>query len=232
MFCIPKYLETTSKITEIVVDLSSRSATSAVQRPRPAWIPPARRAGDCASGRNAWHIGGPDMTVLLRLAALAATAIVPLSGALASEPGTTTPIKHVIVVIGENVSFDTLFATYTPKAGQSVKNLLSQGIVKADGTPGRSFSLARQNIGSLLKSAGPNPGPKYSINPMRVGPYATLPQPLMIGVLDPPDFSFAPGVPHPRYSSTMPAGPYQITNSQVHYSGTFQNEFSYETGDP
>ena len=28
---------------------------------------------------------------------------------------TTTPIKHVIVIIGENRSFDHVFATYVPK---------------------------------------------------------------------------------------------------------------------
>ncbi len=30
---------------------------------------------------------------------------------------TTTPIKHVIVIIGENRSFDHVFATYQPKTG-------------------------------------------------------------------------------------------------------------------
>ena len=32
----------------------------------------------------------------------------------------TTPIKHVIVIIGENRSFDHVFATYVPKHGQTV----------------------------------------------------------------------------------------------------------------
>jgi phospholipase C len=50
---------------------------------------------------------------------------------------TTTPIKHVIVIIGENRTFDHLFPTYQPVNGdESVLNLLSEGIVKADGTPG------------------------------------------------------------------------------------------------
>ena len=52
---------------------------------------------------------------------------------------TTTPIKHVIVIIGENRSFDHVFATYVPRGGQSVWNLLSEGIVNADGTPGLIF---------------------------------------------------------------------------------------------
>src|SRR5580693_7038761 len=57
---------------------------------------------------------------------------------------TRTPIKHVIVLIGENRSFDHLFATYVPKRGESVKNLLSEGIINADGTPGRHFKKAQQ----------------------------------------------------------------------------------------
>jgi phospholipase C len=57
---------------------------------------------------------------------------------------TATPIQHVIVIIGENRSFDHLFATYKPPAGQTVNNLLSEGIIKADGTPGPKYSIAAQ----------------------------------------------------------------------------------------
>ncbi|MBV9724110.1 MAG: phosphoesterase, partial [Gammaproteobacteria bacterium] len=57
---------------------------------------------------------------------------------------TATPIKHVIVLIGENWTFDSIFATYQPKHKQSVDNLLSRGIVTAAGTPGPSFSRSRQ----------------------------------------------------------------------------------------
>src|SRR5712671_6094265 len=58
---------------------------------------------------------------------------------------TASPIKHLIVIIGENRSFDHVFATYQPKHGQTVSNLLSKGIVNSDGTPGRNFSLASQS---------------------------------------------------------------------------------------
>ncbi len=58
---------------------------------------------------------------------------------------TVTPIKHVIVIIGENRSFDHVFATYVPKNGQKIWNLLSEGIVKADGTPGPNFYKAEQS---------------------------------------------------------------------------------------
>ncbi|MBB6143652.1 phospholipase C [Silvibacterium bohemicum] len=57
---------------------------------------------------------------------------------------TATPIKHVIVIIGENRSFDHVFATYVPKKGESVWNLLSEGIINADGTPGKNFDKAEQ----------------------------------------------------------------------------------------
>src|ERR1700759_998235 len=50
----------------------------------------------------------------------------------ASDNNTRSPIKHVIVIIGENRSFDHVYATYVPKHGQYVWNLLSEGIVKLD----------------------------------------------------------------------------------------------------
>jgi phospholipase C len=61
---------------------------------------------------------------------------------------THTPIKHVIVIIGENRSFDHVFATYVPKDGQHVDNLLSKGIIKLndnkDAVPGPNFDKAHQ----------------------------------------------------------------------------------------
>src|SRR5215472_2623312 len=59
---------------------------------------------------------------------------------------TTTPIKHVIVLIGENWTFDSIFATYRPKEGQTVGNLLSRGIVTASGDPGPNFALSKQSV--------------------------------------------------------------------------------------
>src|SRR5215468_6028699 len=57
---------------------------------------------------------------------------------------TATPIKHVIVLIGENRTFDNIYGTYTAKHGQSVGNLLSRGIVNADGSPGPHRNAAQQ----------------------------------------------------------------------------------------
>src|ERR1700748_1326499 len=73
--------------------------------------------------------------------------------AQSNDNNTTTPIKHVIVIIGENRSFDHVFATYQPVKGQSVWNLLSEGIVNADGTPGPNFWKAAQNAASDSSSA-------------------------------------------------------------------------------
>ncbi|MGA2099129.1 MAG: alkaline phosphatase family protein [Candidatus Acidiferrum sp.] len=64
------------------------------------------------------------------------------------DHNTTSPIKHVIVIIGENRSFDHVFATYVPKPGQTVKNLLSENIITLDANknaiPGRNFEKAHQ----------------------------------------------------------------------------------------
>jgi phospholipase C len=86
---------------------------------------------------------------------------------------TATPIKHVIIVVGENRSFDHIFATYKPKVGESVANLLSKGIVKEDGTPGPNYSLARQYFADITGS------PIFQLSPATAkAPYSALPAPL------------------------------------------------------
>src|SRR5580658_3956048 len=63
----------------------------------------------------------------------------------ANEFKTASPIKHVIVLIGENRGLDHTFGVYKPKGqGQTISNLLSKGIVNEDGTPGPNFSLSQQ----------------------------------------------------------------------------------------
>jgi phospholipase C len=58
---------------------------------------------------------------------------------------TATPIKHVIILIGENRGLDHTFGVYKPKGkGQTISNLLSKGIVNEDGTPGPNFAQAQQ----------------------------------------------------------------------------------------
>jgi len=88
---------------------------------------------------------------------------------------TRSPIKHVIVIIGENRTFDHLFATYKPKHGQRISNLLSKEIIKEDGSPGDNFALALQNT---AVDASPSP---WEINPGSKTPYKSLPPPLSGG---------------------------------------------------
>jgi len=85
--------------------------------------------------------------------ALLAALLLP-AAARAAEPAASagdsprSPVRHVIVIIGENRSFDHVFATYAPLKGESVLNLLSQGIVRADGKPGLNFARAQQQAAS------------------------------------------------------------------------------------
>jgi len=106
---------------------------------------------------------------------------------------TATPIKHVIVLIGENRTFDHLFATYVPKSGESVKNLLSEGIINADGTPGKHFGKATQ-----FEAVPPFKTEFYiSLNGNEKAPYTTLPEPTL-------NFSPSPSAGEP-FSFGVPA---------------------------
>ncbi len=103
----------------------------------------------------------------------------PLAGSLQAheqEQGhTRTPIKHVIVLIGENRTFDHLFATYVPKSHDSVSNLLSKGIIKADGTPGPHFKKAEQ-----FQAVAPFQTSFFiSLNESEKAPYSILPEPTL-----------------------------------------------------
>jgi len=105
---------------------------------------------------------------------------------------TRTPIKHVIVLIGENRTFDHVFATYAPKSHDSVSNLLSKGIIKADGTPGPHFSKAAQ-----FQAVAPFKTKFFiSLNKNEKAPYTILPQPTLSfapnGTIPPP---FPAGTP-------------------------------------
>ena len=76
------------------------------------------------------------------------------------DTNTTSPIKHVIVIVGENRSFDHLFATYVPKPGETVNNLLSEGIIKPDGSPGPNSSQATQFSADITGSTTYQLAPK------------------------------------------------------------------------
>jgi len=98
---------------------------------------------------------------------------------------TASPIKHVIIIVGENRSFDHLFATYVPRnKGERVLNLLSQGIVRADGSPGSNFARGNQ----FKITAPPNGSGNFFISAGHAAKtlYTTLPPPDVAGVQNPP----------------------------------------------
>ena len=90
-----------------------------------------------------------------RMSTALGTALIALmsSGVVADEENsrnTASPIKHLIVLIGENRTFDNVYGTYVPKPGQKISNLLSKGIVHANGLPGPNWDAARQfQVGTI-----------------------------------------------------------------------------------
>ncbi|HEY3698699.1 MAG TPA: alkaline phosphatase family protein [Spongiibacteraceae bacterium] len=139
-----------------------------------------------------------------------AAAAADFFGGDSDKPKTRTPIKHLIVIIGENHTFDNVFGTYQPNRGHTVDNLLSKGIVNADGSPGPNFALAAQRQAQ-------NHG-AYSPVPITTTPYATLPQPATTYATGVP-----PGVPDARFPADLPNGPFQITKYVT---------YDAHTGDP
>jgi len=92
---------------------------------------------------------------------------------------TRSPIKHVIVIIGENRSFDHVFATYQPKTGETVWNLLSEGIVNQNGAPGPNFYKAAQH------AAADPAADSFLLSPAKSSfPNGVLPAPLVGGPKD------------------------------------------------
>jgi len=123
-----------------------------------------------------------------------------MSARAADPDGTTdqlkarSPIKHVIVLIGENRSFDHLYGTYVPKSGDSILNLLSQGIVRDDGSPGPHFARAKQFTTSAQA------GYFIGVANSQKTPYTNLPPPTLDG---------APNVT----SSTVP--PFNLPDAEL-----------------
>jgi len=106
-------------------------------------------------------------------ASILANTLVPVAAAAS----TATPIEHVIVIIGENRSFDHVFATYQPvHASEKVLNLLSKGIVKRDGTPGPNYGEALQFSAFDTTT--------YQLAPPKT-PYSVLPPALVGGPTTP-----------------------------------------------
>ncbi len=174
-------------------------------------------------------IGKSVLGTLLALAVIAALSTIVLAQ--------NTPIQHVIVVFGENRSFDHVFGTYVPPAGQTVHNLLSEGIVNPDGTPGKNYKKAHQY--EALDTI------TYEISPTGKSLFAYLPPPLAggdeycsdttgepfctesVAVAAEPNLSpawdqylitGATGIPKKNFDTritndqNLPPGPFQLTN--------------------
>ncbi|WP_126283119.1 alkaline phosphatase family protein [Burkholderia stagnalis] len=84
---------------------------------------------------------------------------------------TVSPIKHVIVIVGENRTFDQVFGAYKPGNGQTVSNLLSKGIIKDDGSAGPRFSDAAQYTAQAIDPS------HFELSPGGKAPYNVLPAP-------------------------------------------------------
>jgi len=180
------------------------------------------------------------------LIALVATATLAQADDRDARQGTTrTPIKHVITIIGENRSFDHVFGLYSPRRGETVANLLSQGILNADGTPGPRFAQARQFI------AAPQATYFVGVGAGNKTPYTVLPPPDLAGTpnvqsttrppfpsvafvaaiepaLEPADLVLlttgASGLPSQvgvdirvTNATTLPNGPFQLTGPTLPY---------------
>jgi acid phosphatase len=138
-----------------------------------------------------------DAVILLLLASVCLSSVPTAHGA-GDARTTETPIEHLIVVIGENISFDNLFATYEPPAGNKIANLLSRGIVDREGKPGPRFADALQREANIRG--------RYAVTPVTTGGYVTLPQ---------PGTTYAKGLPSnaldARFPADLPNGPFRIT---------------------
>jgi len=108
---------------------------------------------------------------------------------------TASPIKHVIIIVGENRSFDHVFATFKPKTpGETVANLLSKKIINADGSPGPNFALAHQ-----FKIVAPPNSDKYFVS-------ASQSQKMLYQVLPAPDLAGTPPVSPLAFILSVPGG--------------------------
>lgn len=117
----------------------------------------------------------PSPAVRSALAAITFTSmsVAPLCQALAQSlqgrgtGATRSPVQHIILIIGENRSFDHVFATYKPRSGETINNLLSERIINANGFPGPNFAQAARNQASDRTTYQLNPGSqsRYSVLP-------------------------------------------------------------------
>jgi phospholipase C len=112
------------------------------------------------------------VTVGASMLALFANMAPPANAAEPKPPAPITPIQHVIVIIGENRSFDHVYGAYVPKSGQTVSNLLSKGIVSSSGV-GPNYGLSSQSSAADVST--------YAISPPGKQVYVPLPPAMTAG---------------------------------------------------
>ncbi|WP_334170353.1 phospholipase C [Sinomonas sp.] len=113
----------------------------------------------------------PKFSIRSAAAASALGLVVASGGAIAAalpaQASTTTPIKHVVVIFGENVSFDHYFATY-PNAANTAGETL-----QGSGAPASSFTAAPntpKNVNTLANAGLLAPNNPNSVQPFRLTP--------------------------------------------------------------
>jgi phospholipase C len=79
-----------------------------------------------------------------------------------------SPIRHLIVVVGENRSFDNVFGTYVPPGSHTIWNLLSKNIVLINGLQGSNKAAGQQQATDTVT---------YELSPTQTGAFRPLPQP-------------------------------------------------------
>jgi phospholipase C len=111
---------------------------------------------------------------------------------------TVTPIKHVIVLMGENWTFDGIFATYQARNKQSVANMLSRGVVTASGAPGPNFAKSWQ-----YQINQPYPA-TYFIDALSTSGKTLYQQGPAVPSFPPPNTAYIPTAPGPLSQGQAP----------------------------
>ena len=118
---------------------------------------------------------GHRLSACVALVAMTANLLGPIAAAQAqasarrTTPRTLTPIKHLIVVIGENRSFDNVFATYVPP-DRTVG--VESGVARD-----RQKLARRAEFGKGVATTGDRPQGTYQLAPSKTGAFSPLPQP-------------------------------------------------------
>ncbi|QPF93712.1 phosphoesterase [Bradyrhizobium commune] len=132
-----------------------------------------------------------------------------LGGSNRNGDRTESPIKHVIVILGENRTFDHVFATYEPaRPGERVDNLLSKGIITKDGLPGPNYAKSAQ-FSAVVNNT-------YSISPGQKAPYNTT-----TNKVQAPGTSYAPQSCYTSVDQAALNGPGCLATLQIAAQGDY-----------